>query len=201
MNSVQLTNDIANLIQKFAEHYHDAYCQRKFENDWSYGDVLDEDRKFDPKLKPFHMLTMMEQNDYKQAIDNQIKTILALNWNVELQGDSMAMQKSGYRMEQRCNRIQDYNPNPVDMSSLTLSRELMNLSERISENAHELWAEQTLLTVGSLHPKMVPYDLLTDKEKREQRELSSELLKFLQYEGKVTLLRFYLDNNFIVLIV
>ena len=183
LNSVQLTNDIANLIQKFAEHYHDAYCQRKFENDWSYGDVKNEDKKQDPKLKPFHMLSMSEQNEYKQAITDLIKTILALNWRVELQGDSMAMQKSGYRMEQRCNRINEYNPNPVDMSSLTLTRELLNLAERISENAHELWAEQTLVTVGSLHPKMVPYDLLTDKEKRENRELSSELLKFLQYEG------------------
>ena len=184
LNNVQLANDIVNLIQKFAEHYHDAYCQRKMENGWSYGDVLDQDRKTDPKLKPFHMLNPFDQEHYKQEITNQIKTILALNWRLELQGDSMAMQKSGYRMEQRCNRIQDYQPNPVDMSSLTLTRELLNLAERISENAHELWAEETLLTVGSLHPKMVPYDLLTDKEKRENRELSSELLKFLQYEGK-----------------
>ena len=185
VNDVHLTNDLVNLIQKFAEHYHDAYCQRKFENGWFYGDMLDEERKFDPKLKPFHMLSISEQNEYKQSINDLIKTMLALKWRLEhSNADNIAMQsKSGYRMEQRCNRIQDYNPNPVDMSSLTLTRELLNLVEKISENAHELWAEQTLMTIGSLHPKMVPYDLLTDKEKKDNRDMSQELLKFLQYEG------------------
>lgn len=125
------------MVQKFAEHFHDAYAQRKFEADWQYGDVLDVEKKLDPKLKPFHMLTLSEQNDYKQQISDLIKTMIVLNWKLDLQSntDSLAMQsKSGYRMDQKCNRIQDYNPNPVDMSSLTLTRELLNLAEKISEN-------------------------------------------------------------------
>lgn len=46
-----------------------------------------------------------------------------------------------------------------------------------------MWAEQTHATIGSLHPRMVPYDLLTDKEKKDNREMSQELLKYLTYEG------------------
>uniref|UniRef100_A0AAN0LPN8 Ryanodine receptor n=1 Tax=Polyphagotarsonemus latus TaxID=1204166 RepID=A0AAN0LPN8_9ACAR len=186
LNGVHLPSDLMNVIQKFAEHYHDAYAQKRFESNWSYGDPFNLTKKFDPKLKPFHMLSISEQNSYKQPITDSIKTILALNWKIELQSnaDNLAMQsKSNYRMEQRCNRIQDYNPNPVDMSSLTLTRELLNLVEKISENSHELWAEQTYNLTGGLHLKMVPYDLLTDKEKKDNRELSQELVKYLQYEG------------------
>ena len=42
---------------------------------------------------------------------------------------------------------------------------------------------------AGLHPQIVPYDLLTDKEKFKNRERSQELLKYLQFTG-YKLLRF-----------
>ena len=39
------------------------------------------------------------------------------------------------------------------------------------------------MTGGGLHPQVVPYDLLTDKEKRKERERCQELLKYLQFMG------------------
>ena len=83
--------------------------------------------------------------------------------------------------------IQDYNPQPVDMANLTLNREMQTMAERLAENAHDIWAksfrEQSAAMGGVIHPQMVPYDLLTDREKKKSRERSQELLKFLQYEG------------------
>ncbi len=36
--SVVLNNDLNQIVQKFSEHYHDAWASRKLENGWTYGE-------------------------------------------------------------------------------------------------------------------------------------------------------------------
>lgn len=81
----------------------------------------------------------------------------------------------------------NYNPHPVDMTNLTLNREMQNMAERLAENSHDIWAKKKREEIdtcgGAIHSQLVPYDLLTDKEKRKDRERSQEFLKYMQYQG------------------
>jgi hypothetical protein len=61
------------------------------------------------------------------------------------------------------------------------------LSEVLAMNCHELWAKRKktdLEIIGAgLHHLLVPYALLTDKEKSKDIQFSQDFIKFLQMDG------------------
>jgi hypothetical protein len=80
-----------------------------------------------------------------------------------------------------------YEPRPIDTSRVELPSEIVELTERLSENAHELWARQRLSDgwrYGSRrddrkkeHPCLVPYRELPESEKQYDRIAAIETLK------------------------
>lgn len=58
-SNITLDNDLNSIVQKFSEHYHDAWASRKMEAGWIHGDQWSDSSKFHPRLKPYNML-----NDY-----------------------------------------------------------------------------------------------------------------------------------------
>ncbi|MEW6249094.1 MAG: RyR domain-containing protein [Planctomycetota bacterium] len=80
-----------------------------------------------------------------------------------------------------------YEPRPIDTARVALPADLLELTERLAENAHDIWARQRLAegwTYGPArddarkqHPDLVPYADLTDAEKEYDRRAAMETLK------------------------
>ena len=82
-----------------------------------------------------------------------------------------------------------YTPKPIDTSDIVLTEDIMELSELISKNTHEVWSENRIKdgwTYGSErndekkhHPCLVPYEMLPEEEKKYDRNTSLQTLKLI----------------------
>jgi len=80
-----------------------------------------------------------------------------------------------------------YPPRPIDTSGVTLPVELLGLTEKLAENAHDHWAKGRMAqgwTYGperddaaKQHPDLVPYSELPDSEKEYDRKTAMETLR------------------------
>jgi hypothetical protein len=80
-----------------------------------------------------------------------------------------------------------YQPQPIDAKQIVLPDELLQLRERLAENAHDLWAAQRMADgwewgphrddEQKQNPCLVPYDQLPDAEKEYDRLMAMETLK------------------------
>ena len=66
--TVALTNELNTLVQKFGEHYHDTWAQKKMDAGWVYGSARDPDAKTHNRLKPYSTLSELEKETYKAPI-------------------------------------------------------------------------------------------------------------------------------------
>jgi hypothetical protein len=83
----------------------------------------------------------------------------------------------------------DYSPKPIDTSQIQLPSPILDLTESLARNAHEVWARQRLadgwrrgpVRDDSLkrHPCLVPYEDLPDSEKQYDRNAALETLKLI----------------------
>jgi hypothetical protein len=86
-----------------------------------------------------------------------------------------------------------YQPKPIDTSTIALSKDLIDLTERLSEHTHDIWATQRMAdgwTFGperndaaKKHPDLIPYADLPESEKEYDRKTAMETLKAIVAMG------------------
>lgn len=82
-----------------------------------------------------------------------------------------------------------YEPKPIDTSDVILSDDLLELTEKIAENVHDVWAAGRIeqgWTYGTERndelkttPCLIPYSELPDSEKEYDRNTTLETLKLI----------------------
>ncbi len=80
-----------------------------------------------------------------------------------------------------------YHPTFIDTAKVNLESDIVNLTEQLAENAHNIWAAQRLADgwiYGSVrndskkeHPCLIPYAKLPESEKEYDRNAAMETLK------------------------
>ena len=82
-----------------------------------------------------------------------------------------------------------YNPKPIDTSDVKLTDDLLELTEMIAENTHDVWAKGRIEegwiyaeekdSNKKTNPCLVPYDELPESEKDYDRNTTLETLKLI----------------------
>ena len=86
-----------------------------------------------------------------------------------------------------------YNPQPISTESIALSADLVELTEMMARNVHDVWARSRMnegWIYGPVrndelkqHPCLVPYEELTESEREYDRNTAIETLKLILKSG------------------
>jgi len=86
-----------------------------------------------------------------------------------------------------------YIPQPLDTSQVKLSADLLELTELLAKNTHEVWAQHRIAEgwqygaerndTEKLHPCLVDYEDLPESEKEYDRYTAMETLKMIKSLG------------------
>lgn len=87
----------------------------------------------------------------------------------------------------------NYCPNPINTENIKLPEEMVELTEQIAENVHDVWSKGRMeegWTYGEKrddkkkhNPCLVPYGDLPDSEKKYDRNTATETLKIIMALG------------------
>ena len=75
-DSIQLSEDLIELVEKMAEHVHETWARRRKQERWVYGEKLDQDKMTHPDLRPYSDLDDNEKELDRRVVTETLKFLL-----------------------------------------------------------------------------------------------------------------------------
>lgn len=102
--------------------------------------VRNDDRKHNPCLKAFEDLSEGERRyDYNMALET-LCTLVALGYQISSNDEGQSSVAYIDLPPEKYELSNGYLPRPLNLESVTLDPALLQLVEKLAENAHNIWA-------------------------------------------------------------
>jgi hypothetical protein len=70
-----------------------------------------------------------------------LRSLVAWDYGFELV-DHDAYDKATQQRVTSGSNANDFNPKPIDLSNMTLEKDMISVAERMAENAHNIWSKR-----------------------------------------------------------
>ena len=157
---VGLTNELNAMTTKFAEHFHDSWAACKLEKGWKHGVLYSRQMFTHPRLVPFSLLQpyvrvhsdhtisansyklcFKEKEFYKERCAECLRALIVWGYQFELV-DHDANERANQNRVLSGHSARDFDPRPIDLSSMNLEKDMTQVAEQMAENSHVIWARK-----------------------------------------------------------
>ena len=134
---------------------------------------------------------LLNTNDYDYLWDRFQNLLICLKEKIDMISYNNVLETLGMNKEKE--KSIHYQPNPILVNDVTLDKDIMDLAEKLAENAHDLWATRRIKEkwkYGTIRddkekttPDLIPYRELSDSEKKYDIDSAIGTLKVIQKLG------------------
>lgn len=82
-SQVELPVEIADLVERLAEHNHDVWARQRIADGWTYGPQRDDVNRHNPDLVPYGDLPESEKEYDRKTAIAILEAIVALGYRIE----------------------------------------------------------------------------------------------------------------------
>ncbi|KAL1257353.1 hypothetical protein QQF64_010597, partial [Cirrhinus molitorella] len=188
-SQIKMPPQLEKVRDRLAENIHELWGMNKIELGWSYGKIREDNKRQHPCLVDFSKLPETERNYNLQMSTETLKTLLALGCHVLQVKVNAEEELKKLKLPKNYMMSNGYKPSPLDLSDVKLSAGQELLVDKLSENAHNVWAKDRIKqgwTYGiqqdvksKRNPRLVPYALLDERTKKSNRDSLREAIRTL----------------------